>query len=215
MTPTDKLPLEGTLIEALKVYFSRLRSFGEVALYAGGILALVAYPLMVHSTPAKALYFLCLASAFVIFHGLPNVISRIRQRVSASPKANEEIDAARLVADVAITYGMLQEYVLTGASERLDPIQKEVLRLVDKFPGQVRVEKRYSVAAGRGDDHAGVLVVRERLMRDDRPLTDWLTTVVRVKSGALDSESSLRIVQRISSLGVLLPPDKTTITRST
>ncbi len=217
MTDTDRLPLDEGLTHGLKAYGSRLRVFLEVALYSGGVLALVAYPLIARSRRDKVVYFLFLALAFVIFHGLPVFIKHVSAwlkalRDTASPMA-EKLDAAQIAAEAAIVYEILHDYAAyRHADSELDRIQEIARQFVKQFSGEVQLQKEYSIVA-RPDHTTTLLVVKERMVHGDKAATPWISARVNIRSGVLDDESSARLVKSISLSGVLLRPENITIKR--
>jgi hypothetical protein len=206
MTSAEKLPLEGTPAEAAQIYFSRLQTFGQVALYTGSILALVACPLIARSGQQRLLFVLSVLSTFLLAYGLPRFIRTI-QSAPAEP-----LDAIRIAADVTFTYGMLNQFALDRTSERVANLQKAALDCVNRFPGEVGIEKTYSTIRNRA--HETLLIIQERLMRRDRQITATLTTTIVVKDKNLNDNEYLSIVKMISGFGLAFAPDKTTILRS-
>jgi len=111
MTPIEKLPLEETPAEALHIYFSRLQTFGQVALYSGSILALVACPLMARSTQQRLVFVLAVMATFLLAYGFPRFIRTIQT------EPGRPLDPFRIAADVALTYRLLNQFALNGTSE--------------------------------------------------------------------------------------------------
>jgi hypothetical protein len=206
MTPVEKLPLEGTPEEAFRIYFSRLQTFGQVALYSGCTLALVACPLMARSAQQRLVVVSAVLSTFLLVYGFPRFIRAIRIGPTAP------LDAFRIAADVTFTYGLLNEFAFNRASERVAPMQKAALDSVSRFPGEVSIEKTYSTT--RNGAHETLLIIQERLMRRDKPITATLTTMIVVKDENLDDIEHLSIMRMISGFGLAFAPDKTTIRRS-
>jgi hypothetical protein len=206
MTSAEKLPFDGTPAEAFRVYFSRLQTFGQVALYSGCTLALVACPLLARSAQQRLIFVLVVLSTFLLAYGLPRFIRRIQTSPPEPP------DAFQVAADVTFTYALLNQFALDRTSERVAPMQKAALEYVSQFPGEVRIEKTYATALSQ--EHETLLIIQERLMRKDKPLTAALTTMITVKNESLDENGCLSIVKMISGFGLAFAPDKITIRRS-
>jgi hypothetical protein len=211
VTPTEKLPTEGTLSEALHIYSSRLRIFAEVALYTGSILGLIAYPLIARTAQQKAYFFLALLCAFVLFYGLPGFVRTISSAIC--PRPVPQLDATQIAVDAIFTYELLSQFVSNRTSDRVALMQRTALELVGRFPGEVRLEKTYSIAHDR--TRGSLLIIQERLIRLDQPIPDTLlTAMIRIDCKHLDDDQILSIVRMISGFGLAFPPDKVTIKRS-
>jgi hypothetical protein len=205
MTSVEKLPLEGTPAEALRIYFSRLQTFGQTALYSASILALVACPLMARSAQQRLVFLLAVLATFLLAYGLPRFVKTIRTGPT------ESLDNLRTAADITFTYGLLNQFALTRTSERVAPMQKEALDCLSRFPDEVRIEKTYSTV--RNSAHETLLIIQERLLRRDKPITAALTTTIVLKDENLNDSEYLSIVRLISGFGLALSPDKTSIVR--